>query len=189
MDENESDDQLDHDRKLNKKTNSLLERFNKLFQLDKRIFPEKRYELFYEFSRDKSYLFDINSKNFFPNFVRFSVINFILERTSFSDSMEDNCIGIDKLLSDSAYIAAYPLHDGHHMDETCTRGLLYKEWAVLKNWIKHQPLDTIKNYFGVKVALYFSWLGFYTNMLILPSILGVLVFIIGLSTMFTNSYV
>jgi anoctamin-1 len=116
-------------------------------------------------------------------------VNFILERTAFSDQLDDNSIGIDKLLSDGVYDAAYPLHDGHHTNSECQRGLLYKEWGLVKNWIKHQPLDTVKNYFGVKVALYFSWLGFYTNMLILPSILGVIVFIFGLSTMFTNKYV
>jgi anoctamin-1 len=189
LDESESDDQLEHDRKINKRNRSMFAGFYRKFQLNRRLFPEKRYELFHEFSRDKSYLFDLSDKNFFPNYVKFSIINFILERTPFVKNGDDNCVGIDKLLADSVYTAAYPLHDGHHLNSECARGLLYKEWGELKNWLKHQPLDTIKNYFGVKVALYFSWLGFYTNMLILPSILGVLVFIIGLSTMFHNSYV
>jgi hypothetical protein len=33
-------------------------------------------------------------------------------------------------------------------------------------------LDAIRDYFGVKIGLYFAWLGFYTFMLILPSIVG-----------------
>lgn len=191
LDENESemDEQHEHDRKLSKQNESVFGRIYKLFRLDQRLFPTKRYELFHEFSRDKIYLFDVKDSNFFPNFVRFSVVNFILERTAFSDNTDDNCIGIDKLLSDSAYTAAYPLHDGHHSDDSCQRGLLYKEWAELKNWLKHQPLETIKNYFGIKVALYFSWLGFYSNMLVFPSVLGLIVFIIGLSTMLTNATV
>jgi anoctamin-1 len=184
LDENESEDQLEHNRKIKLQENPILGRFYRLFQLNRRIFPHKRYELFHEFSRDKSYLFDVNDPNFFPNFVRFACINFILQRTPFSDNVDDNCFGIDKLLADSAYTNAYPLHDGHHLDESCQRGLLYKEWGTVKNWLKHQPHDYIKNYFGVKVALYFSWLGFYTNMLILPAILGVITFIYGLSTMF-----
>ncbi|XP_070498567.1 anoctamin-2 isoform X2 [Chironomus tepperi] len=190
LDENENEDQIEHNKKMNKKSSPFLEKMYNLFRLDQRLFPKKRYELFHEFSRDKSYLFNVEEPNFFPTFVRLSVVNFILERTAFSDSaMDDNCIGIDRLLSDSIYTAAYPLHDGHHRDESCGRGLLYKEWAELRNWIKHQPLELIKNYFGVKVALYFSWLGFYTNMLILPSILGIICFIVGLSTMFSNKVV
>lgn len=189
LDDNESEDQIKYDRRLEKSKKSIFEKFYQTFRLNRKLFPEKRYELYHEYSRDKSYIFDTHDPSFFPAFVRIAVVNFILERTPFADNADDNCIGIDKLLSDGAYNSAYPLHDGHHSDADSQRGLLLKEWGFVKNWLKHQPLDTIKDYFGVKVALYFSWLGFYTNMLILPSILGVLVFIIGLSTMFTNSYV
>lgn len=190
LDENESEDQKEHNRRVSaERKKSFFEKFYHCFRLNRKLFPEKRYELYHEYSRDKSYLFDVHDPTFFPAFVRISVVNFILERNAFADQPDDNCIGIDKLLSDGAYTAAYPLHDGHHTNADCQRGLLHKEWGLVKNWIKHQPLDTIKNYFGVKVALYFSWLGFYTNMLILPSIFGLIVFIIGLSTMFTNSFV
>lgn len=163
----------------------------KYIRLDKKIFPKKTYELYHEFSRDKRYLFDVNEPNFFPCFVRLAIVNFILERTAFADREDNNinCIGIDKLLADKAYISAYPLHDGHHMDQGSQRALLFNEWAKTKNWIKHQPLDAIKNYFGVKVALYFSWLGFYTNMLIPPTVLGVICFFYGLLTMFSNPIV
>ncbi len=41
--------------------------------------------------------------------------------------------------------------------------LLYMEWATPKKWYKKQPLWLIKNYFGVKIGLYFAWLGFYTQ--------------------------
>jgi len=41
--------------------------------------------------------------------------------------------------------------------------LLYMEWATLRTWYKKQPLWLIKNYFGVKIGLYFAWLGFYTQ--------------------------
>jgi len=56
----------------------------------------------------------------------------------------------------------------------------------MKKWIKYQPLDAIKEYFGVKVALYFAWLGFYTKMLVPAAILGVFCFIFGLMTLFTD---
>jgi Calcium-activated chloride channel len=40
-------------------------------------------------------------------------------------------------------------------------------------------LDAVRDYFGVKIALYFAWLGFYTNLLIAPSIVGLLTFLYG----------
>ena len=45
------------------------------------------------------------------------------------------------------------------------------------------PLRTasiFRVYFGEKIGLYFAWLGFYTYMLILPSVVGLLVFIYGI---------
>ena len=74
------------------------------------------------------------------------------------------------------YKSAYPLHDGdydyHDSEENSVkmneRRLLYLEWATIRNWYKKQPLWFIKNYFGVKIGLYFAWLGFYTKMLVIP---------------------
>lgn len=56
---------------------------------------------------------------------------------------------------------------------------LLQEWATLKKAYKLQPLDYIKDYFGVKIALYFAWLNFYTNMLIPVAIFGITCMIIG----------
>ena len=69
---------------------------------------------------------------------------------------------------------------GYIGDESGTRNLLYKEWASFTMLFKFQPLDAVRDYFGVKVALYFAWLGFYTNLLIIPSIVGLLCFIYGI---------
>lgn len=33
-------------------------------------------------------------------------------------------------------------------------------------------LDKICKYFGIKLALYFAWLGFYTRALVIPAVLG-----------------
>lgn len=45
------------------------------------------------------------------------------------------------------------------------------------NWVRKlfaaQPLDDIAEYFGVKVALYFAWLGHYTSALGVPAIFGI----------------
>ena len=63
--------------------------------------------------------------------------------------------------------------------------MLYLEWASLKNWYKKQPLWLIKNYFGVKIGLYFAWLGFYTQMLVAPAIAGIICFIFGIATVWS----
>ena len=41
--------------------------------------------------------------------------------------------------------------------------ILYLEWAKWKNWYRKQPLWLIKKYFGVKLGLYFAWMGLYTQ--------------------------
>lgn len=57
------------------------------------------------------------------------------------------------------------------------RNLLFRKWASMKRWFRYQPLDYIKEYFGVKIGLYFAWLGYYTYMLLLASIVGLISFI------------
>ena len=94
------------------------------------------------------------------------------------------------------YKSAYPLHDGdydyHDSEENSVkmneRRLLYLEWATIRNWYKKQPLWLIKNYFGVKIGLYFAWLGFYTQMLIPASIVGLICFLFGLFTVFSPHF-
>lgn len=166
---------------------SILHKLFKFVRLDPRTFPPKKYELYHEYSRDKGYLFNLNDPNFFCSAVKSAVINFILERTKYSEERENLClVGVERLLSESAYTAAYPLHDGSVRTLDSQRHLLYMEWANLSKWFKQQPLDNIKEYFGVKVALYFSWLEFYTQMLIPASIVGLVCFCYGLFTMFSS---
>lgn len=103
----------------------------------------------------------------------------------------DNNRGIQKLLSNRTYIAAYPLHDGMYKSKTvqdnCKREMLYRDWASPRNWYRRQPLNEVRNYFGEKVALYFAWLGFYTKMLIPASIFGLICFMYGFIALLCNS--
>jgi anoctamin-8 len=39
-------------------------------------------------------------------------------------------------------------------------------------------LDDIRDYFGVKIAMYFGWLGLYTKWLFAPAIFGIIMFIL-----------
>ncbi|CAN7995445.1 unnamed protein product, partial [Ixodes hexagonus] len=59
------------------------------------------------------------------------------------------------------------------------RRLLYSEWARLAVCYKEQPINLIRRYFGVKTGLYFTWLGFYTSMLVLPAIVGIITTVYG----------
>lgn len=63
------------------------------------------------------------------------------------------------------------------------RHLLYTEWASASKWYRYQPLDYIKEYFGVKIGLYFAWLGYYTYMLLLASVVGFGCFLYALFTL------
>lgn len=45
------------------------------------------------------------------------------------------------------------------------------------DWFSPQPLDQVRVYLGEKIALFFTFKGFYISMLWAPSILGILVFI------------
>ncbi|XP_066154106.1 anoctamin-1-like isoform X1 [Euwallacea fornicatus] len=153
--------------------------------LDPHKFPPRKYQLTAEFSKDKDYLFDIDSPDFFNDSVKIAVTSYILEREKFGP--EDQNKGIKQLLAENVYKAAYPLHDGEIDDVGSKRYLLFHEWASVSKWIKFQPVDDIKDYFGVKIALYFAWLGFYTHMLIPAAILGVICLIYGALTLKTDA--
>ncbi|XP_059612649.1 anoctamin-8 isoform X2 [Phlebotomus argentipes] len=60
----------------------------------------------------------------------------------------------------------FPLH------ETTALTQLQSSWV--RNIFAPQPLDDIAEYFGVKVALYFAWLGHYTCALGVPAVFGTL---------------
>lgn len=112
----------------------------------------------------------------------------ILMRARFDETEKVNNVGIRRLLNDGTYLACFPLHEGrydkdHSSGALFDRRLLYLEWARPIKWYKKQPLCLVRKYFGDKIALYFSWLGFYTKMLYAPAIVGLFCFLYGLATM------
>mmetsp|Transcript_17284 Transcript_17284/g.40673 ORF Transcript_17284/g.40673 Transcript_17284/m.40673 type:complete len:681 (-) Transcript_17284:525-2567(-) len=70
-----------------------------------------------------------------------------------------------------------------YLHHDATRQTLQNTWA--KSWTKAQPMDQIREYFGEKVALYFTWLGFYTTMLWLPALVGIM---LTASQIYTSYY-
>ncbi|CAK9797502.1 Ano1 [Anthophora plagiata] len=176
-----------HSNTLIKEVNSLFKRIMQKYYVDQTIFPKLKHNFTAVYSRDKEYLFDLDSPNFFTAATRARIVQFILDRTRFTESNNDDfAFGIERLISENAYVATYPLHDGDLQSPDSMRYLLYNEWASLKKCLHYQPLDYIKEYFGVKIGLYFAWLGFYTHMLIPASVVGLLCFIYSCATLYSN---
>ncbi|XP_076618287.1 anoctamin-1-like isoform X1 [Colletes latitarsis] len=167
--------------------NSFFNRIMQKYYIDKTIFPTLKHNFTAVYSRDKEYLFDLDSPNFFTAATRARIVQFILDRTKFTETKHDDfAFGVERLISDRAYVAVYPLHDGDLQAPDSMRYLLYTEWASVQKCLHYQPLDYIKEYFGVKIGLYFAWLGFYTHMLIPASIVGVFCFIYSCVTLYSN---
>lgn len=99
-------------------------------------------------------------------------------------------IGIDRLIEEGVYAAAFPLHEGDYRKPAGNvppstwnrRQVLYEYWARWSCWYKYQPLDHIREYFGEKIGIYFAWLGFYTGWLLPAAAMGFLVFLYGIFT-------
>ncbi|CAF3836457.1 unnamed protein product [Rotaria sordida] len=95
--------------------------------------------------------------------------------------------GIEVLLEEGVYEAAYPLHDQLIREQDAgepetwnDRMKLYYRWAKFKNIFRIQPIHAIRDYYGERLAFYFAWLGWYNSLLIIPSILGIFVLLWGL---------
>ncbi|KAL4232704.1 Anoctamin-4 [Mactra antiquata] len=166
------------------------------FDLDEDLINEDDNYFTAPFNRSRMEQFVIKDKEtFFSNAQRSRIVYTILSRAFYEDPDPENPnkrrFGIKKLLANGSYSAAYPLHDGKYQSEHSIlargkmndRHLLYELWARPKNWYKYQPLDKIRSYFGEKIGIYFTWLGFYTSMLVPASIVGLVAFIYGIVTM------
>ncbi|XP_069865687.1 anoctamin-9-like isoform X1 [Dipodomys merriami] len=106
---------------------------------------------------------------------RIRIVNFLLNRTTAAgDSFED-------LVKGGVFKARFALHKVHRQEEL-------KKWARWRSMFRKQPIDTIRKYFGEKVALYFAWLGWYTYMLVPAALMGLVVFLSGF-TLFDASQI
>ncbi|XP_072247948.1 anoctamin-7 [Leuresthes tenuis] len=125
-------------------------------------------------------------ETFFKTTQRHQVLYEILARTPYG-SVKKGQVGIDRLVNEQVFSAAYPLHEGDFLLPTPPvppqalglRQILFAYWAKWSCWRRYQPLDHIREYFGEKIALYFAWLGFYTGWLLPASLVGTLVFLVG----------
>ncbi|KAG5900571.1 hypothetical protein JTB14_022876 [Gonioctena quinquepunctata] len=77
--------------------------------------------------------------------------------------VEDQPI-IPKCLIGGVISHVFPLHDPAALER------LQNTWV--RDVFARQPLDDITEYFGVKIGMYFAWLGHYTTALSIPALFG-----------------
>ncbi|CAF3386640.1 unnamed protein product [Rotaria socialis] len=101
--------------------------------------------------------------------------------------------GISRLITKKIYNYSFPLHErlGDDLSDVDDSNLTDREklkryWATMRKFFKFQPLSLIRSYMGEKIAFYFALTGFYNQMLILPSIVGFIIFIYGVATFATD---
>ncbi|UJR31643.1 hypothetical protein I4U23_019124 [Adineta vaga] len=62
-----------------------------------------------------------------------------------------------------------PLHNKETLNH------LRETWVWPQAFFKRQPIEEIRQYFGVKIALYFCWISFYTKALCIPAFYGIII--------------
>ncbi|KAL0972989.1 hypothetical protein UPYG_G00197370 [Umbra pygmaea] len=150
--------------------------------------PPDYYTCQFRTNKVERFLGSNNKETFFKTTQRHQVMYEILSRTPYG-SLERGHVGIDRLVTEHVFTAAYPLHEGPFENpegvslppqSLSMRQILHKYWAAWSCWRKYQPLDHIREYYGEKIALYFAWLGFYTGWLLPAAVVGTLVFLFGI---------
>ncbi|XP_077599692.1 anoctamin-9 [Stigmatopora nigra] len=101
---------------------------------------------------------------------RIRVVHFILNNTPIASGES-----LRELMKTKVFEAKFCLHEKKKQKE------LTKSWARWTACFQGQPITDVRNYFGEKVALYYLWLGWYTYMLIIPALIGVIVFLYGIA--------
>ncbi|XP_008827371.1 anoctamin-7 [Nannospalax galili] len=152
--------------------------------------PPEYYSCQFKASKLSRFLGNDNQDTFFTSTKRHQILFEILAKTPYGHEKK-GLFGIDQLLTEGVFSAAFPLHDGPfsavpESTEVSQRQVLFQYWARWGKWTKYQPLEHVRRYFGEKVALYFAWLGFYTGWLLPAAVVGTVVFLVGCFMVFSD---
>ncbi|XP_035297044.1 anoctamin-7 isoform X3 [Cricetulus griseus] len=155
--------------------------------------PPEYYSCQFRASKLQWFLGSDNQDTFFTSTKRHQILFEILAKTRYGHKKK-GLFGIDQLLAEGVFSAAFPLHDGplsavpenSQVLGLTQRQVLLQHWARWGKWNKYQPLDHVRQYFGEKVALYFAWLGFYTGWLLPAAVVGTVVFLVGCFLVFSD---
>jgi len=79
-----------------------------------------------------------------------------------------------QLMKDNNFLSTvYPLHQPAQLET------LKSSWGTFALcWTVEQPLDLLNSYFGEKLALYFAWMQSYSQMLTVPALLGLILYVL-----------
>ncbi|XP_027901024.1 anoctamin-7-like isoform X1 [Xiphophorus couchianus] len=155
--------------------------------------PLEYYTCQFKSNKLERFLGSGDKETFFKTTQRHQVLYEILARTPYG-SVNRGEVGIDRLISEEVFTAAYPLHEGDYrmpddpvpLKSLVLRQILHGYWSKWSCWRRYQPLGHIREYFGEKIALYFAWIGFYTAWLLPASLIGTLVFLLGFVDLFSD---
>nr|XP_033812220.1 anoctamin-8 isoform X2 [Geotrypetes seraphini] len=125
------------------------------------------------FSCEEDYIYENieNELHFFTSQERQHIIRYWLEnlRAKQGESLhnihflEGQPI-IPELMARGVIQQVFPIHEQRILNR------------LMKSWVQAiceaQPIDDICSYFGVKIAMYFAWLGFYTSAMVYPAVFG-----------------
>ena len=162
-------------------------------EMDNGINPRNQKYLMAPFSRHHVDKF-LGHGDCFDTVDRICIVQRILDETRFSEKKTD--LGIKTLLYQNVFQEAYPLHDGpldsgdatdQHPNEN-DRQRLWVAWATFRKFLKYQPINAIRSYFGATIGIYFTWLGFCVQMLLPAAIMGILILAYGVSMSFAGLY-
>ncbi|RHY28036.1 hypothetical protein DYB32_006913 [Aphanomyces invadans] len=135
----------------------------------KRIYDYAPYEYIhaaFEDDDDKQYLFAKRNLDgtVFPPVKRMQLIESIIISKECCD------LDLDKLILNESILACYPLHNEDEVK------ILARDWIPVFRMPWNQPLDSIREYFGERIAFYFAYLGHYTTFMVYAAVVGALVF-------------
>ncbi|ETW01549.1 hypothetical protein H310_06204 [Aphanomyces invadans] len=126
------------------------------------IYPPYSY-IYMPYARESDQsIYASHDGEFFSSIHRMQLIESILTNVNGGGAGLD----LDMLTSEGVLVAAYPLH------------CVTQKQALQKTWMAwcyppwQQPLPSIRNYFGPKVALYFAFLGHFTTYMLWAALLG-----------------